>query len=135
MAWYKVEGYGLLRLGPRTPTRATVLACCARTASGHAAAPPSSVMNSRAPSSHSFDHLVGGNEQRLRHGEAEGLGGLEIDRHLEFGRLQDRQFGWLGALEDAACINSCLAIGSGEACRIADQAACLDVIAQFVDRR
>jgi hypothetical protein len=37
--------------------------------------------------------------------------------------LQDRQVGWLGALEDAACINSRLAIGSGEACRIADQAA------------
>src|SRR5215831_14223383 len=47
MAWYKVEGYGLLRLGPRTPTRATVLACCARAASGHTAAPPSSVMKLR----------------------------------------------------------------------------------------
>jgi hypothetical protein len=26
-----------------------------------------------------FDHLVGPDEQRLRHGEAERLGGLEVD--------------------------------------------------------
>jgi hypothetical protein len=32
-----------------------------------------------------FDHLVGAVEQRERHGEAECLGGLEIDRNLEFG--------------------------------------------------
>src|SRR5262245_36143785 len=46
-AWYKVEANGVLRLGPRTPIRTTVLACCARAASGQAAAPPSSVMNAR----------------------------------------------------------------------------------------
>src|SRR5215467_14292351 len=47
-AWYKVEPNGVLRLGPRTPIRTTVLACCARAESGHpSAAPPSSVMASR----------------------------------------------------------------------------------------
>ncbi len=35
----------------------------------------------------SFDHLVGAGEDRLRHGQAERLGGLEIDDQLEFGRL------------------------------------------------
>ena len=32
-----------------------------------------------------FDHLVGGGEQRLRHGEVERLRGLEIDQKLELG--------------------------------------------------
>jgi len=34
----------------------------------------------------------------LRHGEAEHLGGLQIDDQLEFGRLLDRQIGGLGTL-------------------------------------
>src|SRR3974390_770010 len=39
----------------------------------------------------SLDHLVGTQQDRLRHGEAERLGGLEIDHQLEFGRKFDRQ--------------------------------------------
>ena len=38
-----------------------------------------------------FDHLVRSRQQRRRHGEAEGAGGAEVDRKLEFGRLLDRQ--------------------------------------------
>jgi hypothetical protein len=87
------------------PMRRTCPAVCARAASGHAAAaPPSSVMNSRR----SFDHLVGTadlctaitvslfddpvgeREQLIRHVKAKCLRGLEIDYELELGRLQDR---------------------------------------------
>jgi hypothetical protein len=36
-----------LAAGDKIPTRGTLVGCCARAASGHAAALPSSVMNSR----------------------------------------------------------------------------------------
>ena len=37
-----------------------------------------------------FDHLVGAAEQRQRNGEAERLGGPEIDGHLDFRDLLHR---------------------------------------------
>jgi hypothetical protein len=39
----------------------------------------------------SFDHIVGGSEQRGRHGESKRFGGLEIDDEIKFGRLLDRK--------------------------------------------
>jgi hypothetical protein len=51
--------------------------CCARAASGHAAAvPPSSVMNARR----FINHLVGALLQKPRHVEAERLGSLDLTR-------------------------------------------------------
>ena len=38
----------------------------------------------------SFDYLVGGGKQTLRHIEAERLRGLEIDHKLKLGRLLNR---------------------------------------------
>ena len=48
----------------------------------------------------SFDHLVGCDQQLVRHGEAEHRGGLEVYDQLEFGRWQHRQVRWFRALED-----------------------------------
>jgi hypothetical protein len=36
------------------------------------------------------DHLVGGGQQRLRHGQAERLGGFQIDHQFELCRLNNR---------------------------------------------
>ena len=62
----------------------------------------------RSPRPSLFDHLVGGGEQRWRHGEAEHPGGLGVDDQLELGRLHDRQVRGFGALEDATGINASL---------------------------
>jgi hypothetical protein len=37
-----------------------------------------------------FDQLVGGRQQRFRDGQAERLGGFQVDDELELGRLHDR---------------------------------------------
>jgi hypothetical protein len=71
----------------------------------------------------------------LRDGEAERLGGLEIEDQLECGRLLDRQIGRLGALEDLSGVNADLAVGTGEAHSIADQAAGRGVFTPVIDRR
>jgi hypothetical protein len=39
----------------------------------------------------SLDHLVSSGQQRFRDGEAEGLGGLQVDDHLEFCRKLNRK--------------------------------------------
>jgi hypothetical protein len=58
----------------------------------------------------SFDHLVGGREQRLRHIKAERLGGLEIDDEIELGWLYDRQVGRLFAFENPTDIDASLSV-------------------------
>jgi hypothetical protein len=49
----------------------------------------------------------------MRDGQAERLGGLEIDDQLECRRLLDRQIGGLGALEDLSDVTADVAIGVG----------------------
>jgi hypothetical protein len=100
--------------------------CCARAASGHAAiALPSSDMNSRP-----FDHLVGGDEQRLRHVEAEHPRSRGVDDQLELARLHHGQVRGLGALENAAGIGASLTIGIPQARSIAHQPASFGILAQ-----
>src|SRR5262249_7588641 len=54
----------------------------------------------------SFDHLVDGHEQFVRHGEAEHPGGRGVDDELELARLHDRQIRRLRAFEDAIDVAS-----------------------------
>src|SRR6516165_12668600 len=57
----------------------------------------------------SLDHLVGKLLELCGHLEAQSFSGLQIDDQLEFGRLLDRQFRRLGALENFVYVWGCLA--------------------------
>jgi hypothetical protein len=48
---------------------------------------------------HSFNHVIGLDDQRLWDRDAERLRSLEVDHALEFGHLHDWQVGGLGAPE------------------------------------
>src|SRR5262249_57831921 len=93
------------------PTRGVFPACCARPATGHVAAPPSSEMNSRRFIIRSPRRR---GRQRERDRKAERLGGLEVDVQLDFGGLLDRQIGGVVALENPAGIES------GDSMRVPD---------------
>src|SRR5438445_13369135 len=47
--------------------------------------------------------------------------GLEIDDQFEFGRLQNRQVGRFGAIENLSSVNANLVIGIGEIGPVANQ--------------
>jgi hypothetical protein len=53
-----------------------------------------------------LDHLVSGRQQRFRDGEAERLGGFEVDDEFEFRRLLDWEVGWFIAFENATGIEA-----------------------------
>jgi hypothetical protein len=52
-----------------------------------------------------LDHLVGAQQNRLRHRQAKGLGGLEVDGYLKFCRKLHWEIAWLLAAQDAIGIS------------------------------
>src|SRR5215475_14561177 len=87
-------------------------------------------MNSRR----SLDHLIRGGQQRFRDGEAEGLGGLEVDDEFQLGRLLDRQIGWFLAFENASGIDASLVGRITEAAAVAYQATGEGELTEIKDR-
>src|SRR5438876_2182262 len=84
---------------------------------------------------HSFDHLVGGDEQSIWYLEAKRLRGLEVDHELELGRQHNRQINRLLGFEDASGINAGLTVCIDNAGRVAHQAAGLNELAIRGNRR
>ena len=81
-----------------------------------------------------FDHLVGAGQERLRHGQAKRLRGLEVDHQLELGRLLHRQVGRLLALEDAVDVAGRAAGRIGRIGPVGHQAAARGEGAERIDR-
>src|SRR5262245_43997832 len=70
-----------------------------------------------------LDHLVGAAQQRERNGDAERLGGLEVDDQLDLSGLLNRQLGRLLAFEDAASVEARLTIQVDKVGTVAHQPA------------
>src|SRR5215813_12045371 len=71
----------------------------------------------------SFDHLVGGYLQRLRHSETERLSGLEVDYQVELHRLLDGQLGRLDTRKYTADVGSSLLISRSNVGSVAHETA------------
>ena len=82
---------------------------------------------------HSLDHLIRGDKQRVGHGEAECLGGFEVEARFVFGRRLHRQIGRLLALEDAIDIAGGTPVLVGWFRSVGDQTTRADEIARRVD--
>src|SRR5215471_13500913 len=97
---------------------------------GRAASPVSRVarapllrLSRRIRVASSLDDLIGDGHQGRRYLEAQRFGRLEIDHQLELRRLQYRQIGRLGALQDLRRIYAGLTVLISEVRPVAHQAA------------
>src|SRR5262245_55940560 len=82
-----------------------------------------------------FDHLVGATDQRLWDIQTERFCGFEIDDHLDFRDLLNRQIGRFIALENTANVVPDHTIRLGKVTSVAHQTAGCSELSMLVDRR
>src|SRR6516225_6267313 len=82
---------------------------------------------------HSLDHLVGNGKHAGRRRQAERLRRFEIEHEFELGRLQHRQIGGFGALENPAGVGANLTIHVSKIDSITHQAASRRIFAILID--
>src|SRR6516164_7059651 len=81
-----------------------------------------------------LDHFVGGGQQCFWDGEAEGVGGLEVDDQLNFCELLYWEVGRLVAFQNASGIDASLVVSIAEAAAIAHQSAGHDELTELKNR-
>src|SRR5262249_13555677 len=142
----RCAAYHCAVVAPRSPIPG-IVGCCARAASGHAAASPTSVMNARrlprnsiqkipvesmtavssmrvrAARGNSFDHLVGAGEQSRRNVDSQRPCSFEVDEEVKFRRQYHGQLRWFLALHDPADVVAGLTIGVASSGAVAHEAA------------
>ncbi len=74
---------------------------------------PNAERPSDTPPRQLLDHLIGASEQRLRDRKSERLGGVHIDKQLEFGRLLHGQLAWFYPLSTYTAERPHIALKSG----------------------
>src|SRR5262245_30515576 len=121
----------------RTPIRWPFGDCCPSATSGPARMlPPTMVMNARRSISlYSPDDLVGADENRLRDGQAEGFGRLEVDDQLELRGLLDWKISRSSALEHAIDKRSNAPVVVSELRCVRAETACINKGPPGVERR
>src|SRR6516164_2885770 len=83
----------------------------------------------------SLNDLVGGGQQRFRDGEAEGLGGFEVDDQFELGRLFDRDIGRLRPPQNLVDKDSGAPVPVPEVWSIGHQTSSFELLTPAVHRR
>src|SRR6516164_9458338 len=84
----------------------------------------------------SLNDLICGRQQRFWNGEAEGLGGLEVDGHFDLHGLLDRQVAGLVSLENPARVDAGQTVRIRKTASVAHQSAGSDELATLRrDRR
>src|SRR5947209_6404068 len=81
----------------------------------------------------SLENLVGAAGQRQRNGDAERTGGLQVDVHLDFGRLLHRQIGGLITFKNSPGIDSDEAMSVRNVGSVAHQTSGRSELAPLVD--
>jgi len=81
----------------------------------------------------SLDHVVGAAKKRGWEGDAEGFGGLQVDKQLDFRDLLARQISRLGALDSSSGIDASLTVRLRETASVTHQAACGREVPRLVD--